>query len=202
MTKYAHQLKQKDPEGVLTHIHVPNRKANLMGVEIKLNSLGMRAKEIKPKKVNEIRTLVLGDSVTLGGGVAAKDVYSSLTENRLNNENKRFYNFLNSGVGNYNLDSQIELLKRQLDNTQPDIVLLNYFINDIEEQSKPFFGNILGKTMLFPLLYEKLSSLNFNRTDNLDSYYANLYSSKTNLWSKTLSKIIKTKKDLNKRKIQ
>ena len=40
MVKYARELKQRDPRGVVSHVHRPSRSAKLMGVEIALNSLG------------------------------------------------------------------------------------------------------------------------------------------------------------------
>ena len=56
-------------------------------IKIKINSLGFRDSEISAnKKSNEMRILVLGDSITWGDYLQANEVYVELIEHYLNEE--------------------------------------------------------------------------------------------------------------------
>src|SRR3954469_7158452 len=69
MWKYAKTLKVRAENAEMAHRHRPNSEAFLMGVEVKINSLGLRNREISPKKPpGTYRIVVLGDSTTLGWG--------------------------------------------------------------------------------------------------------------------------------------
>ena len=69
MVKYATELKMRDPLGEVSHVHRPSSSAQLMGVDISLNSLGDRGPELKnPKDPDCKRVLVMGSSITMGWG--------------------------------------------------------------------------------------------------------------------------------------
>ena len=69
MTKYAKQLKRKSTIVGLRYEHVPNSEADLMGVNVKINSVGLRDYEYPfEKNDSTLRILVLGDSQTFGWG--------------------------------------------------------------------------------------------------------------------------------------
>ena len=54
MTKYAKQLKRKSTIVGLRYEHVPNSEADLMGVNVKINSVGLRDYEY-PFEKNDSR---------------------------------------------------------------------------------------------------------------------------------------------------
>ena len=73
MLKYAKQLKKISADPNLSHEHIPNKSAKLMGVEISLNSLGHRKTishiELSKKRVKDYRIHIIGSSIALGWGV-------------------------------------------------------------------------------------------------------------------------------------
>ena len=73
MWKYARDLKRVSDDPLIGHEHIPNKSAHLMGVNISINSNGLRDREISYQKDSDTtRVLMLGDSVTMGWGVEAQ----------------------------------------------------------------------------------------------------------------------------------
>lgn len=134
MWKYAKQMKHVSDDLRIGHEHQPNRQARLMGVDISINSTKLRDKEISLQKpADTIRILMLGDSITFGWGVAATDRVSRRLETKLNSWfPMQKFEVVNAGVGNYNTAMEVSwfLLKGQT--FDPDLVILNYFVNDAE----------------------------------------------------------------------
>ena len=100
------------------HFHMNKPGAyfkNLYGVEVKINSKGLRDYDYTySKPANTYRILVLGDSITFGWGVELKDTYSKYLERKLNQTDLGTkFEVINTGVGNYNLKAEIEFLKRE-----------------------------------------------------------------------------------------
>ena len=137
MLKYAASLKGKDPTGELSHIHLPNRRKRLMGVEISLNNLGNRGPNILPVKgPNERRILVMGSSITMGWGVPQHQVFTSKLQSTLNQVMPTRYHIENAGVGNYNTHYHRVLMDRQWEVVKPDQVVLQFFLDDPESDPK------------------------------------------------------------------
>jgi lysophospholipase L1-like esterase len=103
-----------------------------------INKQGFRGKDfIKEKKRNVIRIVMLGDSVTEGMRIPAGKTFSDLLEVLLNQKaaqagNALRYEVMNFGVGGYNTEAELELLKTKALEYSPDIVVLNYCFNDSE----------------------------------------------------------------------
>lgn len=95
-----------------------------------INSLGMRNREITPKKSNEYRVLMLGDSFTEGYQVPENNTYTRILEEKLNlnNKDKRFYNVINAGKARYSPADYIYLSKFWKKTLNPDFVFIE--IND------------------------------------------------------------------------
>lgn len=100
------------------------------------NSWGFRGNGFsiyKPK--NTFRLAFLGDSFTFGEGINSCDTYPELVSSLLQQKYKSFpihfegYNF---GVGGYNTSQALYILKEIVLQTQPDIVVLGYTLNDAE----------------------------------------------------------------------
>src|SRR5882724_1770369 len=77
MWRYAKELKQPSPDPVRGHEHVKNSSAVLQSVNIRTDDWGMRGGPVAPRRPDTRRILVLGDSITLGWGVAEEDVLTS-----------------------------------------------------------------------------------------------------------------------------
>ena len=104
---------------------------------VRVNALGLRGAEVESKEPNEIRVLALGDSLVYGQGVAEQDTLPVQLELALNGEepvtdSKRF-SVINAGVRGYSTGQELDLLSELRDKTQPDIVVLFWYWNDLKE---------------------------------------------------------------------
>ena len=188
MIKYAKELKIASPYPEISHIHRPNTSANLMGVDVSLNSLGHRNPNLPSSKdTDDIRILMIGSSITLGWGVEEDKTIISETASRLNEElgrqtEKRFIG-INAGVGNYNTVYSVELFKRQLKDTDPDVVVFQYYINDAEPNPVGANSILIKHSLLFALLSTRFQQMLFTTSStSLSEYYENLYSKNNEGW--------------------
>jgi lysophospholipase L1-like esterase len=133
MWKYARDIKQLSADPVLGHEHAPNRQAKLMGVDFRTSSQGLRDREFPYERVpGKLRILMLGDSVTVGWGVAVEDTFAKRIE-RLYGAAGADVEVINLGVGNYNTVQEVQAFLRTGQRYRPDVIVLNYFVNDAEE---------------------------------------------------------------------
>lgn len=136
MWKYARDVKQVATDPLIGHEHAPNRRARLMGVDFRTNSQGLRDREFSFERVpGKLRIVMLGDSLTVGWGVPLKDTFAKRIE--------RFYaaagidaEVINLGVGNYNTVQEVQAFLTKGYRYQPDLVVLNYFVNDAESLAR------------------------------------------------------------------
>ncbi len=132
MWKYARDVKQISADPLLGHEHAPNRQARLMGVDFRTNSKGLRDREFSYDRAAEKRRiLMLGDSLTVGWGVALQDTFSKRIE-QLYAAIGIDAEVINTGVGNYNTIQEVEYFLTRGYKYQPDVVVLNFFVNDAE----------------------------------------------------------------------
>src|SRR5260370_32867511 len=71
---------------------------------------------------------MLGDSTTLGWGVKVEDTSAKVLERELG----PVFEVINSGVGNYGTVQEVAYYKTRGRLFHPDLVLLQFFINDPE----------------------------------------------------------------------
>jgi lysophospholipase L1-like esterase len=187
MLDYAKELKIKSDIPGISHQHRANAGADLMGVKVTLNSLGHRSDELKnPKPKNERRIHVLGSSITLGWGVPVDEGFVARLQHRLNAEkgsrNGLSYKTVNAGVGNYNAYYAVELFKRQVEATDPDVVVLQYYINDAELIPPGEDHAILKYSVLAAFIYQNVKTLMAVSTKTLDEHYRELYTDGATGW--------------------
>jgi len=137
MWKYAKYVKVRSDDPEISHLHRPGAQAFLMGVDVRINSVGLRDREISVEKpAGTYRILVLGDSTTLGWGVPFDRLFTKLLERSLNanppSPRYRRYEVLNGGVGNYNTAQEAAWFKAHGVRLNPDMVVVAWFINDAE----------------------------------------------------------------------
>lgn len=117
--------------------HKPSWETRYGDVLVAYNERGLRDRPILPKAEREYRILALGDSVTFGWGVQQDQIFTSRLEQLLPGRLQRPVRVINSGVCGYNTVQEVTYFKREGITLQPDLVLLTYVVNDIEE-SRPF----------------------------------------------------------------
>jgi len=178
MWRYASELKQvSDIEGA-GHEHVPGRSGVYMGVPVAINSVGWRDDEYSLKKKDGVsRIMMLGDSLAFGWGAPPEDVTSFRLEKMLNREGEKKYEVLNTGIGNTNTAMQTAFFLNRGYKYKPDIVVLNYFINDAEltpKRKESFFIENFYAAVFFSGRFDLLMRKFFGKTD-WRAYYRGLY---------------------------
>jgi len=182
MWKYAKQLKRPSANPSMGHEHRPNVSARLMGVDVSINSLGLRGPEYSAAKpAGTYRILVLGDSMTLGWGVAVEEVFCTLLQQRLNEElSPRTgvkYEVVNAGVGNYNTTQELAYLEDHGFQLNPDLVVLGYYINDAEPVPGDDASFLVRHSYLYVLASSGLDAWarRGGSRPGYEAYYRNLY---------------------------
>ena len=138
MWKYARHGKQVALSPEIGHEHVPGARFKAMGVDIAINEHGMRNGPIKiSRPPGTFRILMVGDSLIFGWGVPVEDTVSERLERALNAAQVNT-EVLNTGIGNTNTSMQVAAFLERWHAFKPDLVILNYFINDAEKT--PVYG--------------------------------------------------------------
>jgi lysophospholipase L1-like esterase len=184
MWKYAKYVKQRSSNAEMSHEHAPNRRALLMGVPVRTNSLGLRDREMSLDKTPGLRRLlVLGDSMTFGWGAAEEDTYPKTLE-RLLNRNGIRYEVINAGVGNYNSAQEVAYFTSRGIGLQPDELILGFYINDAEPTPAPN-ADLLAQHSYVYVLASSLWEAVARRTGlkpSLITYYEGLYDDRHPGW--------------------
>ena len=118
MWRYAGLLKRPSADPAIGHEHVPGSSATLQGVEISINSLGMRGPE--PAADAARRIVIIGDSIALGWGVPEADTLRATLDRGLGPA----VDVVNDGVGNMNLSQVVAHWERTSARLPVDTVIL------------------------------------------------------------------------------
>lgn len=108
-------------------------------VEVRINSLGLRGREVKMKKPeNTKRILFIGDSFIMGWGVKEENTVSEQTAQILNSMNlKTASESLNAGVAARGVSDYYLVLKNTGMELDPDIVVTGFYLgNDVIQQDE------------------------------------------------------------------
>jgi lysophospholipase L1-like esterase len=132
MWKYARDVKVVSENPSIGHKHGPHRQATLMGVDVATNSRGLRDREFSfEREPGTLRIVMLGDSLTEGWGVPVAQTFSKRIERLYADQGVRA-EAINTGVGNWNTVQEVEFFLTEAYRYRPDVVVLNYFVNDAE----------------------------------------------------------------------
>ena len=127
----ARYLRETIPDTELNYRHRPGFSTRYQGVSVSFNELGLRDRPVPPKEPDELRVVILGDSVVFGWGVADQDTFGRQLEGILRERLGRPVRTINTGVCSYNTVQQLRYLKREGMRLEPDAVLLLYVENDV-----------------------------------------------------------------------
>lgn len=107
----------------------------------RVNASGFRDQDYaRPKPDGSFRIAVLGDSVAFGYGVEMRETFPKVLEReleRLAPEGQRI-EVMNFGVSGYNPYTQAALLEDVVASYQPDLVLVQFCINDLNDPTLHF----------------------------------------------------------------
>lgn len=101
----------------------------------KLNTLGHRDKEFSIETPdNTYRILTIGDSLTWGEGIQdINAIYTEILEKKLNTwSTDTRYEVLNVSEKGWNVQQYLDALKEKGLSYHPDLVILGFYLNDIE----------------------------------------------------------------------
>lgn len=99
---------------------------------VAVNSLGLRGPELPPASPDQRRVLLLGDSMVYGQGVADGDTLPAALERELCR--KQPSQVVNGGVRAYATHQELALLAELGPAIAPDVVVLCWYWNDLEER--------------------------------------------------------------------
>jgi hypothetical protein len=203
MWKYAREVKVRDMRPDLGHRHRPHAEAKLMGVDVRTDSRGFRSPEIDAKAAPGVaRIAFVGDSITMGWGVAERDTFAHQVIAALTAAGRKVDGF-NLGVGNYNTLQELTLFRDAGAAMKPDIIVLAYFLNDAEPMPEyPARAWLMEHSAAWVVLTYRIDSLlrQFGEAPDWKRYYRTLYDNDATGWTETrkaLAKFAAAARDLN-----
>ncbi|MCB0344535.1 MAG: SGNH/GDSL hydrolase family protein [Bdellovibrionales bacterium] len=122
----------------------PNTEVKFQGVPVRINSCGMRSREIPIAKGEDVfRIAMLGDSYVFGWGVEEDKSFVSMLEQRLNQftGGSPRVEVLNFGVPGYSTFQEVAAFNAIGRDFDPDLVLMYFIRNDF---GLPFFIKSFG----------------------------------------------------------
>jgi hypothetical protein len=196
MMKYAKNIKKVESiNGYKVLLHRPNIKTNIMRAEIKTDKNGFRYNLGNKENLNTI--MLLGDSMTFGFG--SSYTFADFLQEELTGQ----YNILNAGVGNTNTEMQVKGFLEFHKVHNPKILVLNFFINDLEVINLKKNNFIRNNLYSFTYLYYKYNiiKLRFLKTLTFSSYYKKTFEDEKVL-SNFFNSILNLKKYSEENKIK
>ncbi|MFO0984763.1 MAG: SGNH/GDSL hydrolase family protein [Planctomycetota bacterium] len=113
-----------------THVRIEPNELSGLDVVVETNSLGYRNREIGPK--TRRRVLFLGDSITAADYLPEECCWVRKVE-QLSQSTSEPLETINAGVGGIGLQNELAILVETGLGTQPDVVVLGFYLNDVHE---------------------------------------------------------------------
>ena len=184
MWKYAKSVKVISKDPLIGHEHRPNADVQLMRVRVTTNSEGFRDEEITvDKPPGTLRIMMLGDSITFGWGAKQDETVAARLRHAWSNADRKV-EVINTGVGNYNTIMEVEFFLTRGYRFNPDVVVLNYFINDAEPIPRYDYSFIERVSAAWVYYGSRLDvvqrELRLGPQNDWRSYYEGLYDEASN----------------------
>jgi lysophospholipase L1-like esterase len=108
--------------------------ANFNKEFVHINAQGFRDNNFSiDREAGTVRIAVAGDSVSFGSGIRnVSNTYPKLLEKMLNNGSSGKYEVYNFGIPGYDANDELKLIKNKVVLYKPDIIVIEYYENDIE----------------------------------------------------------------------
>ncbi len=131
--------------------HQPNKLGVLDGVETRTNQFGFRGPDVSSTKApNTTRILFLGDSVTFGTQLGDDQTPVTQVQRYLETHlSSRRSECLNAGVCGYATWQELDLLKDEGLAAEPDVVVLQFCLNDMIDVAGVERGVLIGNRIRF-----------------------------------------------------
>lgn len=107
-----------------------------LAYDVHINALGLRGPEVARAPAGDPRILVLGDSGTFGFYVGEEETLPARLQELLRRAGIPA-EVLNGGCGGWSIDSETQFLEERAVALQPDLVLVVYCSNDIDDLRGP-----------------------------------------------------------------
>jgi len=148
------QIHQKSADAKLVYELRPGASTVREGILYQNNLQGFRDDEFTalPPLKDEYRIVVIGDSVAWGWGVEMAQAWPQQLEKLLGETHGKTIRVYNMAVNGYSTQQEVRLLETKGLAYQPDLVILNYALNDptIEEGGMwPYFQPITRWEVLY-----------------------------------------------------
>jgi lysophospholipase L1-like esterase len=145
-----------------------------------------RANAVAPGPDRSRLVAALGDSLTLGWGVAEGETWPAQLERLLRTRcPERPAKVLNAGIGNSNTAMQLARYARLVRPLDPDWVVLGYFVNDAEPSPRPAENPLLWRSALAGLLSTRMRQGSEVQLRDYRAYYGGLYAAEQPGWQRT-----------------
>jgi len=111
----------------------PSNEGIYRGAYYLSNSVGFRGREFTAFPAEGVtRIAIIGDSFTMGDGVAEEEAYPWLLEHSLNQRGQGEFEVLNFGLSGINVHQAVERGKRLAERFHVDLLIYGLTVNDIE----------------------------------------------------------------------
>ena len=128
-SKYFASMRHNDN---YAYIHTLGYMRRLQGVDVSINSHGLRGPEFDVvKSPGKIRVLILGDSVVFGWGAPQNDIFALQLQHFFDRQGLNI-EIIPAGVGSWNTRTEYEYLSSTAIDFQPNILVLMIVSNDVE----------------------------------------------------------------------
>ncbi len=109
------------------HDHVLSHR----DVVIETDSLGLRHPELGPKGPDELRVLVMGDSITFGDYLPFAETFTAMLQGKLADRPRRVV-VINAGLPGASTSDELYHYLEVRDAVDPDLVLVGMYLNDAQ----------------------------------------------------------------------
>lgn len=171
----------------------PNLDTDFKLTKFKTNSNGLRDKDYSFSKSGSVfRAALIGDSFTMPAGVKIEESFHSILEEKLNKEERDMtYQFINFGVGGYNLRQYLGTMKSKAIEYDPDLIIVGFCAQNDHRipPSKIFERPYKVKPTTYPFfksfVLDKLKGITNNKrkidnaetfTEGRKNYVSNIFS--------------------------
>ena len=130
-----YQYSKFRPSPTLTWELTPGWSGSEGGAPVAINADGLRERDLpREKPADTRRILCLGDSVTFGHWVTAEQAFPRQLERVLSGRISGRLEVINAGVPGYSPFQEARWLEEQGWSYQPDLILVNFVLNDVVER--------------------------------------------------------------------